>query len=242
MPWESGGRELVESGLFHNSLGLLCGGEWMCTINGQQYPNTPAPMVQPYEKNPLVWVCPKRQRGMTYTTASGVFDPTITGFLSYGFNELGCFCLCNPAGGANGGMTVPTPLFKATLVKRPADLIAVSDVSGSNNPQDCDGNGGSSVTGDAAWLDGVWDEESGPGTGITGFNGRLQTAWDRHDNKVSIIYVDGHTDLRLPSQITWGEFFGYYDSSAPVLPNGHLWNDFISQASYDSQVWSNVQE
>ncbi len=231
-------------GPFVNSLGLTCGGEWMCTINGKQYPNTPAPMVQPYEKNPMIWVCPKRKRGMTYTTASGTFDPTITGFLSYGFNELGCFCLANTAGGANGGMQTPTPPFKYTLAKRPADLIAVSDTSGSNNPQHSDGNpgSGSNVDADAAWLDGVWDEESGPTQSIVGFNGRLQTSYGRHDNRVDLVYVDGHASESLPSKITWGEFWGYYDSSAPVLPNGHFWNQAISSTAYDSQVWSTASE
>jgi prepilin-type N-terminal cleavage/methylation domain-containing protein len=229
-------------GPFHNSLGLLCGGEWMCTIEGKSYPNTPAPMILPYVKSTMVFVCAKRKRGMTYTTAPGIWDPSITGFLSFGFNELGCFCLCNPAGGANGGMQVPTPQFKYTLAKRPAELVAASDVSGSNDPMNCDGNGGSLVTGDAAWLDGVWDEESGPQQPITGFNGRLQTAWARHDNMVSIIYVDGHSAQILPSRLTWGAFWGYYDSSAPILPNGHLWYEDISTVAYDSQVWDNTPE
>ncbi len=88
-------------GPFKNSLGVTCGGEWFASDG--KTPNTPAPMIQPYLKNPKTWVCPKRKRGLTYTTGSGSFDPTITGFLSYGFNELGCFCLADP-------LTVPCGL------------------------------------------------------------------------------------------------------------------------------------
>jgi len=231
-------------GPFHNSLGLLCGGEWMCTIDGKSYPNTPAPMIEPYLRNPLVWVCAKRKRGLTYTTAPGIFDPTITGFLSYGFNEIGCFCLCNPAGGGlSEGMYVPTPPFKYTAVKRPAQLIAVTEVSGLNNPLDCDGNGGGNVDADAAWLDGVWDASSGPGSQPNNnFNGRLQTAYGRHDNQVDIIYVDGHSESSLPSKLTWGLFWGYYDSSAPSLIAAHQWNQSISTTAYDSKVWTNTPE
>jgi prepilin-type N-terminal cleavage/methylation domain-containing protein len=119
-------------GPFRNSLGQMCGGEWL--LPDQKTPNTPAPMIQAYEKNPLVFVCPKRKRGLTMSTVSGSSDPSLTGFLSYGFNELGCFCICNPAGGGNGGMTVPTPPFKTSKVQQPSQLVCISDVSGSNNP------------------------------------------------------------------------------------------------------------
>ena len=73
--------------------------------------------------NPRVWVCPKRQLGLTYTTAGGTFDPTITGFLSYGFNEIGCFCLAGNPPGTSWSMQTPTPPFKATLAQRPAQLL-----------------------------------------------------------------------------------------------------------------------
>ena len=105
--WWSGGP-------FKNGFGLTCGGEWLAKDG--KTPNTPAPMIAAYLKNPLAWVCPKRRRGLTYTTAPGTFDPSVTGFLWYGFNELGCFCL---ADSANGTMQTPTPRFKASSASRP---------------------------------------------------------------------------------------------------------------------------
>src|SRR6266851_2393098 len=68
--------------------GLTCGGEWkgqLGSVNSNA--NTIAPMLEDYIKNNRVWVCPKRKRGLTFKTLSGDFDPSITGYLSYGFNE-----------------------------------------------------------------------------------------------------------------------------------------------------------
>ncbi len=232
-------------GPFKNRLGQTCGGEWL--LSDQKTPNTPAPMVQPYLKNPMIWVCAKRKRGMTFTTAPGSFDPTITGFLSYGFNEIGCFCLANPA----GGMTAPTPPFKLTLAKRPSQLLCISEISGSNNPLDCDGNGSGGATdpqdpfcGDAAWLDDVWGSNSGPLFNPNSPNGRLQTAYAKHNNMLDVIYVDGHSKATLASKLTWGEFWGVYGDAPewPALPPLQTWNSFISKPAYDSQVWLNKEE
>ncbi len=231
-------------GPFKNSLGFTCGGEWFAKDG--KTPNTPAPMVQPYLKNPKGWVCPKRQRGLTYTSALGSFDPTITGFLSYGFNEIGCFCLEN----IDGTMQTPTPPFKATLAKRPSQLLCITEVSGSNNPGDCDGNSGGGsgnawvLCGDAAWLDGVWEASTGPSDAVDSENGRLQTAWAKHNKRVNVLYTDGHSASSLASQLTWGEFWGVYGNAPvwPELPDGHMWNGSISKPAYDSQVWSSKQE
>lgn len=48
-------------------------------------------MLAAYLPNNKAWVCAKRRRGLTYTSESGEFDPSITGFLSYGFNQVGIF-------------------------------------------------------------------------------------------------------------------------------------------------------
>ena len=238
-----------QAGPFHNRLGQLCGGEWYvgdAQTAASPAPNTPAPMVQPYLKNPHAWICPKRQRGLTFTTAPGIFDPSLTGFLSYGFNEIGCFCLANP----EGGMQTPTPPFKVTLVRQPSQLLAVSEVSGSDNPGDCDGNPGpgsgnaNTVCGDAAWLDDEWGANSGEGFPVDGFNGRLQTAYAKHNNMVNILYADGHSQATLASRLTWGNFWGVFGNPPvwPSLPAGVLWNVSISRTSYDTQVWSNMPE
>jgi prepilin-type N-terminal cleavage/methylation domain-containing protein/prepilin-type processing-associated H-X9-DG protein len=231
------------AGPFKNSLGLTCGGEWLAKDG--KTPNTPAPMIQPNLKNPMTWVCPKRRRGLTYTSAPGNFDPTVTGFLSYGFNELGCFCLADPA---NGTMQTPTPRFKATSALKPSQLLCITEVSGSNNPGDCDGNPGpgsgdaDTLCGDAAWLDAVWESNTGPNQAVDSENGRLQTAWGKHSSKVNVLYVDGHNETTLASKLTWGVFWGVYGNPPgwPSLPVG--WNASISKPAYDSQVWSSRPE
>jgi prepilin-type N-terminal cleavage/methylation domain-containing protein/prepilin-type processing-associated H-X9-DG protein len=244
-------------GPYVNSQGLKCGSEWMAQVGGVQVPNTPAPMLAPYVKNPLIWVCPKRQRGLNYTTTNGVFDPSITGFLSYGFNDIGCFASATLDGTGFDGMAASTP-FKYTHAYRAAQLVALTEVSGSDDPTQCDGNGGSSITGDAAWLDGEWAANSGGpiasgGGGNSQDNYRLQSAYGKHNNRVNVLYVDAHVEIKLASQLTWGVFWGVYGPPSssrsgtttpwPALPFGEAWNGSISSSpAMDSQVWSNVQE
>lgn len=230
-----------QAGPYRNRLGQVCGSEWL--LPDQKTPNTPAPMIETYVKNPLIWVCPTRRLGLTFTTAPGDFDPSLTGFLSYGFNDLGCFCLCNPAGGSDDGMAVPTPEFKLTSATRPSQLVCITEVSGSPNPNECDGNpGNAGIEGDAAWLDGEWALNSG--TAGAGNNGRLQTAYGKHDNMVNVMYVDGHAAPSLISRLTWGSFWGVYGTGGiwPALPNGEKWDTAIGTTSMDTQVWSNQQE
>jgi prepilin-type N-terminal cleavage/methylation domain-containing protein/prepilin-type processing-associated H-X9-DG protein len=233
------------AGPFVNRLGLTCGGEWL--LSDQKTPNTPAPMIEPYLKNTMIWVCPKRQRGLTYSTTNGTWDPSITGFLSYGFNDIGCFCLSDPNNPAPGGMAVPTPQFKYTLAQRPAQLLCVSEISGSINTADCDGNPGTpddaNDPGDAAWLDGFWADNSGPLRAVNTDNSRLQTAYGKHNNRMNVLYVDGHSETSLVSQLTWGIFWGVYGTGGPIaLPGLQPWNGSISKPAYDSQVWSTAQE
>ncbi len=63
-------------GPYINRLGLPCGGEWL--LRDQKTPNTPAPMLVPYLSNNKIWVCPKRRRGLTYTSAPGEWDPRLS--------------------------------------------------------------------------------------------------------------------------------------------------------------------
>jgi prepilin-type N-terminal cleavage/methylation domain-containing protein/prepilin-type processing-associated H-X9-DG protein len=236
-------------GPFTNIYGLPCGGEWNAVVDGAVVPNTPAPMIEPYLKNPRIWVCPKRQLGLTYTTAGGTFDPTITGFLSYGFNEIGCFCLAGNPAGTSWSMQSPTPAFKATAALRPAQLLCITEISGSDNPGDCYGNPGpgsgnaDALCGDAAWLDGVWGGTTDGNTAVDSENGRLQTAYGKHDNRVNVLYVDGHNEITLASKLIWGVFFGVY-GNAPQWPELPVqWNSSISATpAFDYQVWSNMPE
>jgi prepilin-type N-terminal cleavage/methylation domain-containing protein/prepilin-type processing-associated H-X9-DG protein len=233
----------------YNAQGLQCGCEWMVGTPGSLVPNTPAPMIAPYVKNPSIFVCPKRRRGLTYTTTNGIYDPSVTGFLSYGFNDINCFAQCSTAFAGYDGMGVPTQQFKATMAYQPANLICMTEVSGSNNPQDCDGTSSNTVTGDAAWLDGEW-----AGNVPQNYH-RLQTAWAKHDNKVNVLFLDGHVDTALVSQLTWGQFWGVYGPPSgpirgggynntiwPALPAPMTWNGAVGTPALDITVWDNSPE
>jgi len=221
-----------QPGPYKNRLGIICGGEWL--LRDQVTPNTPAPMLATYLPNNRTWVCPKRKRGLTYTTAPGEFDPSITGFLSYGFNDCNVFGTVDP----NDGNMINSKPFKASFVSRPSDVVAVSDTSGSNDPNS---------TPAAAWLDSFWAGSSGPTMGVTGSeNPRLQTSYARHNNRVNIVYVDGHAAPSLPSNLTWGNFYGVFSGTlkaSPSTPNQTLnAGDPISSKTLDAQVWSSNPE
>ena len=221
------------SGPYKNSLGLLCGGEWL--LKNKVTPNTPAPMLASYLQNNRVWVCPKRRRGLSYTTAPGEFDPSITGFLSYGFNCCGVFGAVD----STGNMVNAKP-FKSSSVTRPSDMVALTDTSGSDNPNN---------TPAGAWLDSFWAGSSGPTqSATTSENARLQTAHARHNNRVNVIYVDGHAAPSLPSALTWGQFWGVFTpgvtlTTSPSTPVGSVQSDaFISSPALDTQEWSSAPE
>jgi prepilin-type N-terminal cleavage/methylation domain-containing protein/prepilin-type processing-associated H-X9-DG protein len=224
-------------GPYKNSLGINCGGEWKAP-NGT--PNTIAPIMVPqYVPNEMVWACPKRKRGLSYVVNGGVQSsqtPSITGFLSYGFNEIAIFGGYDPTTGLMTGNLVK---FKAANVTQPADLVAICDVSGSIDPTHINGDA------DAAWLDTVWAGNSGPNTPVTGFNGRVQTAHAKHNNKINFIYVDGHAAPSFPSQILWGQFWGVFGPNVVLKGYGgstQISSRPISKPAYDSQEWSSASE
>jgi prepilin-type N-terminal cleavage/methylation domain-containing protein/prepilin-type processing-associated H-X9-DG protein len=223
-------------GPYQNSAGQACGGEWFQP--NRVTPNTIAPMLMPYVPNELTWVDPKRKRGLSYINGGHAVQgtPSITGFLSYGFNEIGIFGGYDPN---TGLMTGPIQKFKAASVDRPSEMVAVCDCSGSNDPAQINGDA------DAAWLDTVWAGNSGPFAGITGFNGRVQTAYGKHSNRISFIYVDGHAALAYPSTITWGQFWGVFTPNVTLKAYGgtsQISSGFISRALYDPLSWSTLPE
>jgi prepilin-type N-terminal cleavage/methylation domain-containing protein/prepilin-type processing-associated H-X9-DG protein len=227
-PWWTAGPYL-------NSQGLPCGGEWFRI--DRKTPNTIAPMLVPYVPNNLAWTCPKRKRGTDYVTSTGIQggDPSITGFLSYGFNEIGVF------GGPDlttGLMTGNIQKFKAANVDRPSDLISMCDVSGSNDPSQVNGNA------DAAWLDTEWAGNSGSTFPVNSFNRRVQTAFAKHDNRLNFIYVDGHAAPSYASQISWGQFWGVFAPGVRLFTEARFQtsDQSISKVDYDSQVWSATPE
>ncbi len=229
-------------GPYQNANGVPCGGEWFNTkrVNGVLQPNDPAPMMAPYMPNNLTWVCAARHRGLTCVGITGTWDPSITGFLSYGFNDLKVFGTVDSA----GNMVSSQP-FKSSFVTRPSDAVAITDTSGSNDPNNNQSSG-------AAWLDAVWVAHSGPGPNApisdsTIGNGRLQTAYAKHNNRVNIVYVDGHSAPSLPSDLTWGQFFGILTPGQPISVTGggqsSVQSDApISSKAYDSVQWSTAAE
>jgi prepilin-type N-terminal cleavage/methylation domain-containing protein/prepilin-type processing-associated H-X9-DG protein len=223
-----------QSGPYKNSLGFQCGGEWL--LKDHVTPNTPAPLLVNYMPNSKVWVCPKRKRGLTYTTVTGTWDPSITGFLSYGFNCCGVFGAVGPSGDMNADYKP----FKASSVSRPSDTVALTDSSGSNDPNN---------TPAAAWFDSFWAGNSGPTqSATTSDNARLQTAYAKHNDRVNVIYVDGHAAPSKPSALTWGQFWGVFTpgitlKTSPSTPVPSVQSDAsISSQAYDSLQWSTKPE
>lgn len=225
---------------YFNASGQSCGGEWYKSgMAVTKVPNTPAPMMALYMPNNLVWVCPKRKRGLTCVGIPGTWDPSVTGFLSYGFNYCGVF----GAAGPDGNMVNAKP-FKASSVTRPSDLVAITDASGSNDP-------GSTLSSGAAWMDTFWAGDSGPSQpivmGALG-NARLQTAYAKHNNRVDITYVDGHSAPSLPSALSWGQFYGVFATAftlktSPSTSVPSVQSDAsISSPAYDAVQWSTAPE
>ncbi len=231
---------------YYNQYGNKDGGEWY--LSDLKTPNTIGPMLGSFVNNNMAWVCPKRKRGMSYiNTATGQtlsgYDPSVTGFISYGFNEIGVF------GGvalATGDMAQSPQNFKAPNCRRPADIVSLCDCSGSINPNDTDGNGGNGIA-DACWLDTVWAGESGPlftapsGAPNGTFDSRVQTAEAKHDNRLSFLYVDGHATRSYPSSLTWGNFWGIFDGTTQLKCNNgfpiYKSYEHISRPGWDSIEW-----
>jgi prepilin-type N-terminal cleavage/methylation domain-containing protein/prepilin-type processing-associated H-X9-DG protein len=218
-------------GPYVNMRAKKAGGEWYYNFSTQD-PNTPAPLVADYTRNNRILICPKRRRGLTYTSEPGDFDPSVTGYLSYGFNLIGVF------GGAasNGDMASTLKPFKAASVSKSSEMVAITDVGGNNDPA-------GSYSG-AAWLDTVWARNAGPGqtaspSGLS-YNYRLQTASAKHSKRVNVDYVDGHAAATLPSSLTWGQFWGVFEPNISLndFGGGKKSGDSISKPEYDSIEWS----
>jgi len=201
-------------GPYRNVRGLSCGGEWL---------RTPASTLSNYTGAPKVWVCPKKRRGLTYKTEPGLFDPTVTGFLSYGFNYLGVF-------GGDGGQPRS---FKQSSVERPSEVIAVTEVNGSDDPREIGGGIGNEKA-DAAWLDGYWAGGSFPAqTAPRGNqNFRFQSQMRKHNKRMNSVFVDGHAAGSKGSRLTWGQFYGVF--SGTVIPGtSKRWDGPVSNAALD---------
>lgn len=202
-------------GPYRNSRGKACGGEWQ---------RTPAILLSNYTGAPRIWVCPKKLRGLTYKTEPGSFDPTITGFLSYGFNYLSVF----------GGDASQPKSFRSSQVSRPTDVVAVTEVNGSDNPKEIGGGLGNEKA-DAAWLDGYWANGSFPEqkTPKGNQNYRFQSQWKKHNQRVNTVFVDGHSAGTKPSQMIWGQFYNVF--AGTLIPGSpKRWDRPVSNATLDA--------
>ncbi len=230
-PWRTAGN-------YKNSHGKLAGIEWFVgTTAATWLPNTPAPLMANLLPNAKVWVCPKKRRGITYPSEPGDWDPTITGFLSYGFNCCAVFGSVGPSGDMNADYKP----FKASSVSRASDTVAVAETSGSIQ------NIGSSDS--AAWLDSFWAGNSGPSQDpINSDNSRLQTSYGKHNNRVDVVYVDGHAAPTKASALTWGQFWGVFTpgvalKTSPSTPVSSVQSDaYISTPDRDSVQFSTAPE
>jgi prepilin-type N-terminal cleavage/methylation domain-containing protein/prepilin-type processing-associated H-X9-DG protein len=232
------------TGVSINKFGIRCGKEWAHNVMGVPTATTPALLMAPDLPNNMVWVCPTRKRGLHYVangSISGPWDPSITGYLSYGFNDCRVFGSVSPAGDMN-----TTTKFKASQVLKPSYTVAITDSSGGIDPN----NPTSDPSDGAAWLDTVWAANSGPSEppsmGSIG-NGRLQTAYAKHNNLVNIVYVDGHAGASRPSALTWGQFFGIFSPNVTIPLDGGgqpsvISSDPISSQAYDSVQWNSTPE
>jgi prepilin-type processing-associated H-X9-DG protein len=202
-------------GPYKNARGLNCGGEWQ---------RTPAGMLSNYVGASRSWVCPKKRRGLTYKTEPGQFDPSITGFLSYGFNYLGVF----------GGDAGQNRTFKSSQVDRPTEVVAITEVNGTDNPKEIGGGLGNEKA-DAAWLDGYWANGSFPDakTPKGNQNFRFQSQMKKHNERVNTVYVDGHSAGTKPSRMIWGQFYAVF--SGGVIPGtSKRWDAPVSNAILDA--------
>lgn len=226
------------AGPYVNTDGRQCGGEWC--LSDHVTPNTIAPMLVKYCGSEKVWVCPKRRRGLSYLIGalSHAATPSTSGFLSYGFNEIGVFDGVDPT---TGDMYTSTHKFRSSNVWRPVETVALADCSGLNDPAQING------AADAAWFDSPWAARSGPSQLPTdNWNGRLQTVYAKHGSGVNVISVDCHAALTRPSKLTWGNFWGVPSTSHTALKAyGGVTvfaDNFISKPEYDTLEWSKTPE
>jgi prepilin-type N-terminal cleavage/methylation domain-containing protein/prepilin-type processing-associated H-X9-DG protein len=262
VPWWSppgynNGNQVDNIGKAPINTGQACGGEWLCTpVQGPNVgkcePNTPAPMLISYMPNDMSWVCPKRKRGMALysngTLVLGGSHPSMTGFISYGFNEIGLFSTINSDGTMNG--TGGSAAFKESTVVQPSDMVAINDVSGTVDTAQLMG------TSDAAWQDSVWSGSTwNDGSGSAGSpnttatatdNIRISTAFAKHSSRVNVVYVDGHAAPSKPSQLYYKQWYGYFGSTFTNFPTSGAGKpsntSAIAPPGWDSLEWTGQSE
>jgi prepilin-type processing-associated H-X9-DG protein len=113
-------------------------------------------------------------------------------------------------------------------------MIAITEVNGTDNPKDIGGGIGNEKA-DAAWLDGYWATGSFPNqmSPRGNQNFRFQSQMKKHNKRVNIVFVDGHSAGSKPSLLIWGQWYGVFSGTA-MLPNGKRWDGPVSNANLDN--------
>jgi prepilin-type N-terminal cleavage/methylation domain-containing protein/prepilin-type processing-associated H-X9-DG protein len=178
--------------------------EWDCT---------PAWQLAPYTKNTQVWICPSKGRGAP--------DPSVTKFISYGFNYLGA---------------IGRPLAS---MQQPANTVFLAEC-GANADLKHLGGSVSDGASDAAWLDGFWRDHSYPKVKVsvysknnTNTNHRFQTQGGKHNATVNVVYADGHAKSTRPSRLLWGNFYGVFEGK--YSDGGVSWDAPVAPPEMDAQ-------
>jgi prepilin-type N-terminal cleavage/methylation domain-containing protein/prepilin-type processing-associated H-X9-DG protein len=201
---------LPNQAAYVNARGKLWGKEWF---------NTPASQLSNYISNTMSWVCPKKKRGQTYKSEPGIFNPAVTGFLSYGFNYLGVF--------GEDGLNNRLRIFRASIIARPSETLTVTEIFGGDDPaiqQE------SSLS---AWLDEDWARESFPqqSTPSAPMNARFQTQFKKHFQSMNTLFVDGHVSSVKASRILWGQFYGVFGER--ISNSRKSWDAPVSTNTFD---------
>ncbi len=175
-----------------NSAGRPMGGEWW---------GSPAWMLNSYVgNNPRVFACALKKRGLSNLRDQSATDPSNTGFVSYGFNYLGVFN-ANALSPARG---------RIDFFQRPADVVGIEECGGNNDPLDRN-----SGYGEGVWHDTFWAPRSFPTVtpvppavhNPANINHRFQGQGLKHNQNVSVIYMDGHSSQQKISSLQWGQFW-----------------------------------
>jgi prepilin-type processing-associated H-X9-DG protein len=129
---------------------------------------------------------------------------------------------------------------KFCAIQRPTETIAITEVNGTDNPADCGGLPSGNGNADAAWLDDWWAVNSYPWNSALlswSTNHRFQTQKGKHQQRVNVVYADGHAAPTRPSKLVWGQFFSQFRgnvnwdfSGAPPL----RWSMPVSTTQMDS--------
>jgi prepilin-type N-terminal cleavage/methylation domain-containing protein/prepilin-type processing-associated H-X9-DG protein len=186
--------------------------QWWTHSGCTEWDCTPAWQLSPYTKSTQVWICPSKGRGVP--------DPSVTKFISYGFNAW-------------------TIGKRLAAMQQPADTVFLAEC-GANADLKHLGGSVSDGASDAAWLDSYWQQYSFPRVKVsvysknnTNTNHRFQTQKGKHNSTVNVVYADGHAKSSRPSRLIWGNFYGVFVGT--YKEQGVPWDSPVASPDMDAQ-------